>query len=122
VSSKDRVGWGLLKQELIMYWRIRDLWGPTNIVASTDTELDDTLPRFMDVQWDSMRATHGLPIEVFTWKTVLGRGRTRSRLFDSQRKRWPLVLPPWITCVMLLGYFACKVYIDSNLCDTLRYG
>jgi hypothetical protein len=39
-------------------------------------ELDDTLPRFMGVHWDSVQATHGLPIEVFTWKMALGRGRT----------------------------------------------
>jgi hypothetical protein len=29
-------------------------------------ELDDTLTRFMDVHWDSVRATHGQPVEVFT--------------------------------------------------------
>jgi hypothetical protein len=60
-----------------MYWRIRDLWDPTNLVASTVTELDDILPHFMNVHWDSVRATHGLPVEVFVWKTALGRGRTR---------------------------------------------
>jgi hypothetical protein len=27
---------------LIMYWRIRDLWGLINLVASTVVELDDT--------------------------------------------------------------------------------
>jgi hypothetical protein len=32
------------------------------------------------------------------------------------------MLPPWLTCVVLLGYFPCKVYIDLNLCDTLGYG
>jgi hypothetical protein len=42
VSIKDRVGWALLQQALIMYWHILDLWGPTNIVASMVTELDDT--------------------------------------------------------------------------------
>jgi hypothetical protein len=48
------------------------LMGPTNLVALTVIELDDTLPRFMDVQWDSVWATHGLPIEVLTWNTALG--------------------------------------------------
>jgi hypothetical protein len=43
----------------------------------TVVELDDTLPHFMGVHWDSVRATHGLHVEVFTWKTTLGRGRTR---------------------------------------------
>jgi hypothetical protein len=122
VLIKDRIGWAPLQQALIMYRRIRDLWGPTNIVASTVTELDDTLPCFMDVQCDSVRATHRLPIEVFTWKMALGGGRTRSRLFDSHRERWPLVVPSWLTCVMLSGYFPCKVTIDLNLHDTLEYG
>jgi hypothetical protein len=47
-------------------------WGPANLVASTVTELNDTLPCFTDVQWDSVRATHRLPFEVFAWKTALG--------------------------------------------------
>jgi hypothetical protein len=28
----------------------------------------------------------------------------------------------WFMCVVLLGYFPCKMNIDSNLHDTLRYG
>jgi hypothetical protein len=59
-----------------MYWWIHDLWGPANLVASTVTELYDTLPRFTDVQWDCVWATHGLPVEVLAWKTTLGWGRT----------------------------------------------
>jgi hypothetical protein len=35
VSIKDRIGWDLFQQALIMYWCIRDLWDPTNLVAST---------------------------------------------------------------------------------------
>jgi hypothetical protein len=27
----------------------------------------------------------------------------------------------WFMCVVLSGYFPCKVTIDSNLRDTLRY-
>jgi hypothetical protein len=60
-----------------MYWRIQDLWGPANIVALCVTELDDTLPHFMGVQWDSVQSTHGVSAETYTWKTALGRGRTR---------------------------------------------
>jgi hypothetical protein len=48
-----------------------------NRVASCVDELDDTLPRFMGVQWDSVRATHGLSGMTYTWKMTLGRGRTR---------------------------------------------
>jgi hypothetical protein len=46
---------------MIVYWHIRDLWGPTNLIASMITELDDTLPCFMDVHWDSVWVTHGCP-------------------------------------------------------------
>jgi hypothetical protein len=100
------VGWAPLHQALTMYWRIRDLWGPANLVASTVTELDNTLPCFADVQWNSVQATHGVPIEVFEWKTTLGWDRTQSRLFDSHRQRWPLAVPSWLMCVMLSGYFS----------------
>jgi hypothetical protein len=61
VSSKDGVGWALLQEALIVYWCIRDLWGHVNLVASTVAKLDDNLPRFMDVQWDIVRATHRIP-------------------------------------------------------------
>jgi hypothetical protein len=43
-----------------------------NLVASCVDELDDTLPRFTDVQWDSVRATHGVSAESYAWKTTLG--------------------------------------------------
>jgi hypothetical protein len=59
-----------------MYWHIRDLWGPINLVALCVTELDDTLPRFMGVQWVSVQATHGVSGEAYTWKMALGHGRT----------------------------------------------
>jgi hypothetical protein len=55
-----------------MYWRIRDLTGPINLVASTVVELDDTPPYFTDVQWDSVWATHGVSIKAYVWKTSLG--------------------------------------------------
>jgi hypothetical protein len=48
-----------------------------NLVASCDDGLDDTLPHFMGVQWDSVRATHGVSAEAYTWKMALGQGRTQ---------------------------------------------
>jgi hypothetical protein len=30
-------------------------------------------------------------------------------------------VPLWLMCVVLLGYFPYKVYIDLNLHDTIRY-
>jgi hypothetical protein len=49
-----------------MYWYIRDLWGPTNIVALTVIELDNTLPRFMDVFVPPKDAHRGI-----RWKMAL---------------------------------------------------
>jgi hypothetical protein len=48
-----------------------------NGVASSIDELDNTLPRFTGVEWDSVRATHGVSDEAYAWKTSLGRGRTQ---------------------------------------------
>jgi hypothetical protein len=45
-----------------------------------------------------------------------------ARLFDSQCEMWSLVIPVWFTCVMLSGYFPCKVTIDSNLRETSDMG
>jgi hypothetical protein len=47
-----------------------------NIVASCADGLDNTLPRFTGVQWDSVRATHGVSAEANMWKTALEQGRT----------------------------------------------
>jgi hypothetical protein len=60
-----------------MYWRIHDLWGSANLVASTVTELDDILPRLMDTNWDSVWATHGCPSRLSCGRLSLGRGRTQ---------------------------------------------
>jgi hypothetical protein len=53
------------------------LWGPANLVASTVTELDDTLPCLMYVHWDSVWATHGCLLRLSRGRHALGRGRTR---------------------------------------------
>jgi hydroxymethylpyrimidine/phosphomethylpyrimidine kinase len=45
------------EHELIMYSSIWDLWDPANLVASMVAELDDTLPRLMDVHWDTVWKT-----------------------------------------------------------------
>jgi hypothetical protein len=65
-----------MNKHLIMYWHVQDIWSPTNLVASCVIKLDDTLSRFMDVQWDSVRATHGVSAEAFAWKTARGQART----------------------------------------------
>jgi hypothetical protein len=38
----------------------------TPLLSSTVAELEDNLARFTDDKRDSVRATHGLPVEVFT--------------------------------------------------------
>jgi hypothetical protein len=53
VSIKDHIGWAPLQQALILYWRIRDIWCPTNLLALMVAELDDNLPHFMDDRRDS---------------------------------------------------------------------
>jgi hypothetical protein len=104
----------------VVYWHIRDLWGPANLVASTVAELDDTPLYFTD----DIGIVFGPPTD---YPVRFSRGRRHwgtvgpTRLFDSQCERWSLVIPMWFTCVMLLGYFPCKVTIDSNLRDTLGY-
>jgi hypothetical protein len=119
VLIKDHVGCALLQQALSCVLTHTWFVGLCKLSSLTVIELNDTLPRFTGVHWDSVRATHKLPVEVFTWKMALGRGRTR--LFDSQCEWWPPVIPMWFMCVMLSGYFPCKVTIDSNLRNTLRY-
>jgi hypothetical protein len=47
VSIEDRSS-GPGEQDCVVYCRIHDLWGPTNLVASTDAELDDTPLYFMN--------------------------------------------------------------------------
>jgi hypothetical protein len=37
------------EEESILYWRIRDLWGPTYLVALGVDESDDTLPYLQGV-------------------------------------------------------------------------
>jgi hypothetical protein len=61
------------------------------------------------------------PMCGIAWKTYTGKRCDPAQLFDCCHKLWPLVLPSWLTCVVLLGYFPCKVYTDLNLRDTLRY-
>jgi hypothetical protein len=72
-----------------MYWRIRDLLGSTNLVALCAADLDDTLPHFTGVQWDSVWATHGVSAEAYAWNTALGCGRTWP---DSLTASWTVAI------------------------------
>jgi hypothetical protein len=43
-----------------------------NLVASCVNGLDNTLPHFIGVQWDSVWATYGVSVEAYAWKTAIG--------------------------------------------------
>jgi hypothetical protein len=77
VSIKDHVGCALLQEALSYVLTHTGFMGSPKLSCLTVIEMDDALPRFTGVHWDSVRATHGLPVEVFTWKMALWRGRTR---------------------------------------------
>jgi hypothetical protein len=79
-----------------------------NLVASCVDELDDTLPCFTGVQWDSVQATHGVSAEAYAWKTALGRGRTQPNFLTSSCTVATRVAS-MATCVMLSGLYPCKV-------------
>jgi hypothetical protein len=105
---------------LIMYWRIQDLWGPANLVASLVAELDDTPPYFtsdIGIVW-------GPPMDVcqgIAWKTCT---RVRWARLNSlivivnYGHSWCLCG----SCVSCCQVVTLQGYIDSNLYDTLGYG
>jgi hypothetical protein len=105
---------------LIMYWRIHNLWGPTNLVASTIAELDDTLLYFsgdIGIVWRPPTDARWR----ITWKTGI---RVRWAWLNSL-----IVIVncdhSWCLCGSRVS--CCQViilqgYIDSNLRDTLGYG
>jgi hypothetical protein len=74
-----------------------------NLVASCVNELDDTLPRLTGVQWDSVRATHSVSAEAYTWKMTLGWGRTR---LDSLTVSWTI---------------ATRVASVAHVCHVVRF-
>jgi hypothetical protein len=78
MSIKDHIGCALLQQALNYVLTHTRFMGSRKLSNLTVIELDDILPRFTGVHWDSVQVTHGLPVEVFAWKTALGRDRTRS--------------------------------------------
>jgi hypothetical protein len=55
------------------------------------TDLEDTPPYLMDVQWDSVGATHGCPSRYRVEDLYYGKVGL-ARLFDSYRELWPPVV------------------------------
>jgi hypothetical protein len=81
--------------------------------ASTVAELDDILSRFTDVQWGHVRTTHGIPIEVLTWKMTLGRGRI-----------WPnsliVIAKGGHSCCLCGSRVSCYQVISLTRCILIR--
>jgi hypothetical protein len=71
VSIKALIGCVRMNKHLNVLMHTGHMESP-NLVASCVDELDDTLPRFTGVQWDSVWATHGVSVEAYVWKTALG--------------------------------------------------
>jgi hypothetical protein len=76
VVAPAYVGWVRMNKHLNVLTHTGNMESP-NLVALCADGLDDTLPCFMGVQWDSVQATHGVSAEAYAWKMTLGQGRTR---------------------------------------------
>jgi hypothetical protein len=99
VLVKAHVGWVRMNKHLNVLTHVGHMESP-NLVASCVNELDNTLPCFMRVQWDSVRAIHGMSVEDYVWKTVLGRGRTCPNFLASS---WTVA-----ACVAFVAH-VCRV-------------
>jgi hypothetical protein len=89
-----------------------------NWVASCVDELDDTLPHFMSVQWDSVWATHGVFAEPYVWKTALGPAGLFGHVVICCHSQCPLGLRVSYCQV----YTVARLTIDSNLHNALGHG
>jgi hypothetical protein len=50
-----------------------------------------------------------MPIEVSRGRQHYGEvGPDPTRLFNTHHEGWSLMLPPWLTCVVLSGYFPAR--------------
>jgi hypothetical protein len=98
------------------------LWHPTNLVASTVAELVNTLHFLIDVHWDNVWATHGCPSRLSCVRHALGWCMTwpDSLIVIVKGGHSWILREPGVTCCLVISL--ARLYIDSNLCDTLRYG
>jgi hypothetical protein len=76
VSVKACMGWVSMNKHLNPLTHTGHMES-LNLVVSCALGLDDTVPHFTGVQWDSARATHSVPTEAYASKPALGQGRTR---------------------------------------------
>jgi hypothetical protein len=107
VSIKAHVGWVQMNKHLKYTGSYGHMESP-NWVALCVDELDDTLPCFTGVQWDSVRATHSVSAEAYAWKTTLGRGRIQPSLLVTS---WMVATRgvSGTACVVLSGLYPCMV-------------
>jgi hypothetical protein len=102
MSGKAHVGWVWMNKHLNVLTHTGHMESP-NLVASCVDELNDTLPHFTGVQWDSVRATHNVSTEAYTCKTTLGWGRIRPDFLASS----------WT--------FATRVASVAHMCRVIRF-
>jgi hypothetical protein len=68
MSVKAHIGWIRMNKHLNVLTHTGHMESP-NLVALCADGLDDTLPSFTGVQWDSVQATHGVFAEAYTVAT-----------------------------------------------------
>jgi hypothetical protein len=96
--------------------------GPTNLLASSVAELDDTLPYLMGDTRDSAWTTHSVSAEAYVWKTCT---RVRWVWLDSLIvvmnccHSWCLPGPRVSFCQVIS---LARLTVDLNLHDTLGNG
>jgi hypothetical protein len=64
VSVKAHIGWVRMNKHLNVLLHTGHMES-SNLVALCVDELDETLPHFTGVQWDSARATHCVSAEAY---------------------------------------------------------
>jgi hypothetical protein len=108
------------KQVWVVYWRIWDFLGPTNILASLVTELDNTLPYLMDDRREGAWATHGVSVEAYVWKTYTRVRWARLNSLIVIVNCCHLWCPPGprVLCCQVISLASCK--IDLSLRDYYR--
>jgi hypothetical protein len=92
-------------------------YGPTNLLASWVTELDDNLPYLMGVKRDSAWATNDVSVEAYTrvrWAWL------HSLIVVMNCCHSWCLRGPRVSCCQVISLV--RLAIDLNFCDTLENG
>jgi hypothetical protein len=108
---------GPKEQACIMYWRIHDLWGPTNLVASFVTETEAIPPYLQDdngiVYRPPTDAQLGIP-----WKTCIRVrwARIVSLIVSQNVATRGVFMTSRVSCCQVYPFQGCKLV---QICTTL---